>query len=104
GGLTIVRDPQSGRVDTTTAGLVSDSFGYSPYGELSSHSASLNGPTLLAWTYNRDNLGRITTVVETDGATSLQHDYEYDPQPTATFYSSERTADLDSRDRRPWRL
>ncbi|MFO0554214.1 MAG: RHS repeat-associated core domain-containing protein [Polyangiaceae bacterium] len=79
GNLSLSRDPESGRVDGATAGLVTDSYSYSGYGELTTHTASLSGPTLLSWSYNRDDLGRITRVTESNGTTVYARDFEYDP-------------------------
>jgi len=46
---------------------VTDSYTYSPFGELSTHQTSYSGSPQLNVQYTRDSLGRITQKVETIG-------------------------------------
>ncbi|MFO0551211.1 MAG: RHS repeat-associated core domain-containing protein [Polyangiaceae bacterium] len=57
----------------------SEAGGGTPNGELTTHTASLSGPTLLSWSYNRDDLGRITRITESNGTTVYARDFAYDP-------------------------
>ena len=77
-GLTISRDPQSGRVTGTTAGSVVDAYAYNGYGEVAGYAADFGSSELLSLAYVRDDLGRITDKTEVvNGATTETH-YDYD--------------------------
>ena len=78
GGLTLSRDPQNGRIIGTTLGSLSDTWSYSPYGEVSAYSASDGGSALLSIAYVRDDLGRIVTKTETIDAVTTTYGYTYD--------------------------
>jgi RHS repeat-associated protein len=78
GALTMFRDPESGRLTGTTAGSVSDTWSYNDYGEPSAYAATVAGNALLAFAYERDDLGRITKKTETRGGVSRVIDYGYD--------------------------
>jgi len=57
--LDLERDPQSGRISTTSLGTVSDTYAYNTYGELESYSASAGASPLYEVRYVRDALRRI---------------------------------------------
>ena len=78
GELVIVRDPQSGRVTSSTSGNVVETMSYNQYGELSAMATTVSGVPLLSFAYQRDELGRITQKTETDGAVTTITDYFYD--------------------------
>jgi RHS repeat-associated protein len=77
GSLTLTRDSRNGMVTVTTAGVVTERFGYNTYGEVTSYTAKAGSTTLLSIQYVRDLLGRITKKTEAaDGATTT-YDYGY---------------------------
>jgi RHS repeat-associated protein len=78
GALTIARDPESGRVTGTMAGSVSDAWSYNEYGEPSAYAATVSGSPLLAFAYERDDLGRIRRKTETRGGVARVFEYGYD--------------------------
>lgn len=82
GSLTLTRDPANGLLTATSvgseAGEVTESFGYNPYGEVTSYVATAGSNALLESHYTRDALGRITQKVETVGGTAATYDYGYD--------------------------
>ncbi|MBK6514290.1 MAG: hypothetical protein IPG04_09240 [Polyangiaceae bacterium] len=78
GGLTITRDPASGFVTQATAGLVTEAWTYNDYGEVETYTATVGGLVQLAWSYVRDDLGRIVEKTETTAAGSRVHVYEHD--------------------------
>ncbi len=73
-GLTLVRDPQSGRVTTATSGSVVETRSYSEYGELSAMATTVSGSPLLSFSYLRDDLGRITEKTENGVVTAYGYD------------------------------
>src|SRR5207253_2823092 len=79
GALTIARDPLNGRPTGTTAGVVSESRGYDLFGDVLSTTFQVNGANALSFQYTRDDLGRIATKTETDGAGAPRvSTYHYD--------------------------
>ncbi len=78
GALSIARDANNGRVTGTTAGNVTDTYTYNQFGEVAGYAASYSGSGLLSFMYNRDDLGRITDKLETDGNGSHAFHYDYD--------------------------
>ena len=65
GSLTITRNAQNGLISGSTLGAVTDTRGYSTFGELSTYTANVSGAPVFSVTYTRDKLGRITQKVET---------------------------------------
>ena len=61
GSLTISRSPQHGLITGTTLGTVTDTRGYSTFGELSNYTANISGSPTFSTTFTRDKLGRIAT-------------------------------------------
>jgi len=78
GGLTIVRDPASGRVTSATSGNVTEAWTYNEYGEVASKTSSFNGEAFFAIVYERDLLGRISQKTETVLGVTTVTEYEYD--------------------------
>ncbi|MBK8939706.1 MAG: hypothetical protein IPM79_19315 [Polyangiaceae bacterium] len=78
GGLTLTRDPASGFVTQATAGLVTEAWTYSDYGEVETYTATVGGVVQIAWSYVRDDLGRIVEKTETTPAGTRVLVYEYD--------------------------
>jgi RHS repeat-associated protein len=78
GSLVLTRSPQTGLLTGTTLGSVTTSYTYNGFGELASMTAKFGATTLLADTYTRDKLGRITTKVETIQGVTTTYDYGYD--------------------------
>ena len=90
GPLTIARGATNGRVTGTTAGSVTDTYAYNKYGEVSGYTASYSGSPILAFTYARDDLGRIHTKTETEGGVTTT--YVYDDDDVGRLNRSPRTA------------
>jgi YD repeat-containing protein len=78
GGLTITRDPASGFVTQASAGLVTEAWTYNDYGEVETYTATVGGLVQVAWSYVRDDLGRIVEKTETTPAGTRVLVYEYD--------------------------
>lgn len=78
GAMSLTRDPANGFLTGTALGLVTTSYTYSPFGELSVMSASVSGSPIYTTTYARDKLGRITTKVEMIEGVTKTYDYGYD--------------------------
>jgi RHS repeat-associated protein len=78
GNLTLTRSAQNGLITVSTLGAVTDTRGYSTFGELSGYTANVSGSPVFSVTYTRDKLGRITQKVETIGGVTDTYDYTYD--------------------------
>ena len=78
GDMSLTRDPQTGFLTGTALGVVTTSYSYSPFGELSEMSAEVSGTPIYTTTYTRDKLGRITTKVEMIEGETKTYDYAYD--------------------------
>lgn len=78
GSLTISRSAQNGLITGSTLGVVTDSRGYSTFGELNSYTANVSGSPVFSTSFTRDKLGRITKKVETISGTTTTYDYTYD--------------------------
>lgn len=79
GSLTLSRAANNGLLSTTALGSVTDSYTYSGYGETQSYQATANNSPVAQWTYQRDNLGRITQRQETLQGVTTTYGYSYDP-------------------------
>ncbi len=73
-GLTLTRDPDSGRITSSTGGNVVETRSYSEYGELSALATTVSGSPLLSFSYVRDDLGRITEKTENGVVTAYGYD------------------------------
>ena len=78
GALTLTRNTQNGLLTGTTNGGVTDSDGYSTFGEVSTYQANYSGSPQVAIQYTRDSLGRITQKTETIGGVATTTVYGYD--------------------------
>ncbi len=78
GALTITRNAQNGLITGSTLGAVTDTRGYSTFGELDQYTANVSGTPVLDVQYTRDKLGRITQKVETIGGVTDTFVYSYD--------------------------
>ncbi|MBK6515850.1 MAG: RHS repeat-associated core domain-containing protein [Polyangiaceae bacterium] len=78
GGLTLTRDPVTGFVTQAAAGLITEAWTYNDYGEVETYTASVGGVVQVAWSYVRDDLGRIVEKTETTPAGTRVLVYEYD--------------------------
>jgi len=82
GALTISYNPQNGLLTGTsiTGGgqSVTEALTYSGFGELATYAAARGGMGLYNVTYTRDNLGRISGLVETIGGIATTYGYIYD--------------------------
>lgn len=77
--LSVTWDPDTGRLDSTAIGVVTDEYTYTDFGEIESYVAKVSGVTKFSYTINlRDALGRIARKTETvDGVTTV-YEYDYD--------------------------
>ena len=65
-------------LDSTRVSGLALRYGYNPYAELTSAAAWYGTDTLYAARYERDNLGRITRIVETTANATTDRGYGYD--------------------------
>jgi len=78
GSLSVTREPATGRISGTTLGNVTTSQSYDNLGMLADYKANYNGNPIFQTNYQRDSLGRITTLTETiQGQTKVMR-YGYD--------------------------
>ncbi|MCA9996328.1 MAG: hypothetical protein KDE56_11305 [Anaerolineales bacterium] len=78
GDLTLTYDPASGLISGSTQGVVSDSWQFNAFAELSGYTATVGGSSRFQTQYSRDALGRITQKVEVVNGTTTTTDYAYD--------------------------
>jgi RHS repeat-associated protein len=78
GSLGLRRDPQNDLIISTALAGVTDTRGYSDFGEPVSYSAAYGGTEVYTVQYTRDHLGRITQKTETIGGTTDTYAYTYD--------------------------
>jgi YD repeat-containing protein len=78
GSLSLTRDAAHGLLTGTTLGNVSTTQSYTPFGELATVTATVNGTPQYAVTYTRDQLGRLTEQTETLAGTTTAYGYTYD--------------------------
>lgn len=78
GGLTLTRNAQVGFVTGTTLGNVTDAYGYSSFGELTSYDVRSSGTTVFNVQYSRNLLGRIVRKTETLAGSTTTFEYGYD--------------------------
>jgi RHS repeat-associated protein len=79
GALSLTRDTANGLLTGTTLDSVTTSLSYNGFGELSGMSTAFSASTLFQTTYTRDDLGRITRIIETVQGVTDTIDYAYDP-------------------------
>ncbi len=87
GAMTLTRDPNNGLLTGTSitegAGTIDDTYDYDLFGQLIHYEVRHNGVEMLDFVYTRDDLGRITSIVETktiapNPAQVKERHYEYD--------------------------
>ena len=78
GQLSIVRDPQNGRVTASTLGSTTSSWSYNPLCELASSSYTTGSNALFSTSYMRDPVGRIETLTETVQGDTTMRAFAYD--------------------------
>ena len=81
--LTVTLDPQNGRITGSAIGVVTDAWTYNAYGEMASYVGGIGGTTHFSEVVDtvakpRDQLGRIVTRVEANGAAPITWEYSYD--------------------------
>ena len=74
----IARDAESGFVSSTTLGLVSTSYEYNGFAEVSSLSTDFDGAIQFAQAITRDRGGRVTHITESSGGATHELDFGYD--------------------------
>lgn len=79
GDLTLTRDPVTGRLLSTSLGVVTTTQTYNSFGELETYSASIAGTLVFGYTLSRDAAGRITGKNETLEGGITAWGYHYDP-------------------------
>jgi RHS repeat-associated protein len=79
GDLSLLRDPATGILTGTHIGNLTESYGYSPYGELTDYEVKVSGATVYALHYTlRDALGRVVRKTESlDSAVYVPYKYHY---------------------------
>lgn len=78
GDLAVIYEPNNGLLKGTTAGTITTSYEYSPFGEASIYTAKAMGADVFKCDYTRDDLGRIKQKIETIGGVTSTYDYQYD--------------------------
>src|SRR4029077_9897776 len=78
GTLTLTRNTQTGFINATALGSVTDTRSYTGFGEVSAYSAAYNSTGLYSASYTYDKLSRITLKIETIGGAPDTYDYTYD--------------------------
>ncbi|MBI4819351.1 MAG: hypothetical protein HY791_23970 [Deltaproteobacteria bacterium] len=76
--LVTTRNVLNGRLETTTAGVVTDERHYNAHGELDHYTARVSSVVVFEVDYVRDGLGRIDVKTETLNGTTKAFDYDYD--------------------------
>jgi RHS repeat-associated protein len=78
GELSLIREGKSGLPSGSTLGGMADSWTYSRFGEIDSYSVAHGPAGIYAFTFLRDEVGRITTKTEDLGGTVHTYGYAYD--------------------------
>ncbi|HVW25527.1 MAG TPA: RHS repeat-associated core domain-containing protein [Polyangiaceae bacterium] len=78
GALTLTRDPDTGRVTSTSLGTVDTATTFNPFGEVTTLSAAFGGADAFSQSIDRDALGRITHIAEVIGVDAHDLQYTYD--------------------------
>ncbi|MEA2489723.1 MAG: hypothetical protein QOH21_1515, partial [Acidobacteriota bacterium] len=115
GALTLQRDPDNAMLTGSTLGGIADAYTYNTFGEVTAYTATSNGTPFLSLSYQRDALGRISSIgdrgYEYDPAGRLARvtsggvavaEYEYDTNSNRTVHrwvGGSNTATYDNQDR-----
>lgn len=78
GDLNLARSSQNGLLTGTTLGNANEAYTYNSFGELNGYTGRYSSTNLLAFTYTRDKLGRITQKAETVQGATTTYNYAYD--------------------------
>nr|WP_321402208.1 RHS repeat-associated core domain-containing protein [uncultured Desulfobacter sp.] len=78
GDFAITRNSGNGLPESVTNGRLNVTGTFNGYGEVSSQDTTVNGSSLLSYTLERDNTGRITRKTETLAGTTAVLNYTYD--------------------------
>jgi RHS repeat-associated protein len=78
GALSITHNAANGLLTGTALGVVTDSYSYNSFGEVTGYSAILNGASVYAAQYTRNGLGRIIAKSETVGGVTTILSYTFD--------------------------
>ena len=78
GALALTYHPQSGLLTGSVLGSVTDTIGYSGFGESLTYNAANNGTSVYLAQRARDQLGRIEVLTETIGGVTDAYSYVYD--------------------------
>jgi RHS repeat-associated protein len=78
GDLSISRNAGNGLLTSTALGIVTDTWTYNGFGDVTSYSALAGASNLYAASYQRDASGRVVRKVETIEGTTSTFDYTYD--------------------------
>ena len=76
--LNLTRSSQNGLLTGTTLGNANEAYTYNSFGEVGSYTGRYSSTNLLAFTYTRDKLGRITQKAETIQGATTTCNYAYD--------------------------
>ena len=76
--LSLSRNSQNGLLQGTSIGSLTDSWAFNGFAEPTGYSVRYGGTELLATSFGRDELGRITSLRETRAGVALQAAYGYD--------------------------
>lgn len=79
GNLQLTRDPGNGLLTGTLLGSVADSSSYDGYVAVAAYTATAGSSPLMAASYTRDALGRISRKTETIAGATHTYVYGYDP-------------------------
>lgn len=78
GGLNLVRDARNGLLLRTELGVVTTSYEYNGFGEVTRFIAAANGKTIASFQYDRDGSGRLTRKTESMEGVTDTYSYAYD--------------------------
>jgi YD repeat-containing protein len=78
GDLTITRDAQNGRIDSTALGPIATTETYDAFGQWATRTARADTAELYRAEYTRDALGRITGLLEVVEGDTTEFAYAYD--------------------------
>jgi RHS repeat-associated protein len=79
GPFTIGRSGANGLPESVVGGPLHLSRDFNGYGEVEGQSFSVGGVGVNFWSLSRDDVGRITAKIETDGGVPSNYGYTYDP-------------------------
>jgi RHS repeat-associated protein len=78
GALTIGRQAATGRIDSTSIGIVETNYSYTAYGEPSTATVTANGSPVFGYSLHRDSTGRVIGKTEVIEGVTTEYGYGYD--------------------------